>query len=135
MPVKTDAEAGRLWLEGEPLSETLAAFVMIHPNPLAPDRYIVVCSGDPAAVGTLAAKALTPPSLSPEPLEDLVVLRRDGTLLPWAVDQRAGQSSSSHSMGARPTPRGPTFDSTWQLTPQARRWLLSEPAGAGRPGG
>lgn len=122
------AEAGRLMLEGEPLPESLVAFVMIRPNPLAPDRYLVVCSGHPAAVGRLAAMALTPPALGPEPVEDLVVLQRDGKMLPWPAnggENRSNARASPSSMGTRLPQRGAIFDANWRLTPEARRWLLS----------
>jgi predicted esterase len=120
------ADSGRLFLDGEPLSSSLAAFVMVHPNPLAPERYLVVCSGRPAAVGRLAAMALSPPSLNPEPLEDLILLRNDGALLPWDAGKRAETGQKRLSKGVRLPQRGAIFARSWRLTPQARGWLRAE---------
>ena len=100
---------------------SLAAFVMIHPNPLSPDRYIVICSGEPAAVGQLAAEALTPPYLNPEPVEDLLLLGSDAKLITWTDEPEDVQPPPR--MGSRVPSRGTVFDAAWQLTPAARERL------------
>jgi len=119
--VPLHAEAGRVYLDGQPLAESLAAFVMIYPNPLVPDRYIVICSGRPGAVGRLAGMALTPPYLNPEPVEDVILLRRDGELLPWTDAPEVARDASPK--GERLRPRGPVFDSAWRLPAAARQRL------------
>jgi len=50
-----------LQVYGQPASEQVTGMVMIYPNPLNPDRYLVVCSGRPQAVAALAASILGPP--------------------------------------------------------------------------
>ncbi len=135
------AADGRLLLEGDPLSPWAVSFVMIYPNPLAPARYIVVCSGRPEATGRLAAVALTPPTLNPPPIEDLLVMQGDGRLVPWGGGAEPADNREV-PMGARVPARGPVFDRHWQLTPEARDWLrdiprpppASQPARAKVPG-
>ncbi len=119
-------EHQRLLLGDEPLSAWAVAFAMIYPNPLAPDRYIVVCSGRPDAAGKLARLVLTPPPLSPPLAEDLVVMLGNGQLVPW------GESPSELPEGVPPTGarnpgRGPVFDNGWRLDAEARQWLHSIP--------
>jgi hypothetical protein len=126
---------GRVFLEGQPLSPSVAAFVMIYPNPLAADRYIVVCSGEPVAAGHLAGLVLTPPTLSPPPVEDLVLVDRAGRIIPWGPSAATG-AGVTRRMGERVPGRGPVFDRNWQLTEAARVWMRSlEAAGDGVGGG
>ena len=120
------AEGGRVHLYGEPLSARVVAFVMIFPNPLAPNRYIVVCSGHPEAAGKLAAAVLSPPPLNQPPIEDLVLMQGDGQIVAWGRQPDADKDRDP-PMGARLAGRGPVFDRNWQLTPEARAWLQSIP--------
>ena len=94
---------------------------MIYPNPLAPDRYVVICSGQPAAVGRLAAAALAPSQLSPEPVEDLLLLGTNGKLFRWTNEPQDAEPPAH--MGVRIPPRGTVFDAAWRLTPAARQRL------------
>lgn len=124
---------GRLAVEGRPV-DGIAATVMIYPNPHAPDRYLVVCSGEPTAAGRLAALALRPPYLSPAPIEDLLVLTKSGELL--VPPEAASQPARAGRLNSRIAPRGFVFDTAWRLTPSARAALSGaarSPAGSPAP--
>ncbi len=121
---------GRLRVGGEPGPENVAALVMIYPNPKNPDRYVVMCSGEPSTAVALAAGVLQPPFLSRAPQEDLVVVTMDkefplATVPP--VDPDRWRSM------ADPVPsRGAVFDRNWQLRSEARVRLLGAAAPAGQ---
>ncbi len=113
---------GRLRVGGEPGLENAAALVMIYPNPKNPDRYVVLCSGEPGMTAALAAGVLQPPFLSRAPREDLVVVTTDKEF-PLAsvppIDPDRWRSM------ADPVPaRGAIFDRNWQLGPETKARLL-----------
>ena len=115
-----------LQVYGQPASEQVTGMVMIYPNPLNPDGYLVVCSGRPQAVAALAASILRPPYLSPTPLEDLVVITRDGDLpLEGPAPDRASQAGW---MAPDVPPRGAVFDNNWQLPPSVVERLIVGPS-------
>lgn len=107
---------GRL-AAGDRSLANVAAVVMICPNPIAPSRYLVVCSGLPQAVEALASEVLRPAMLAPAPAEDVVVLMASGQLL--YLDAAATRAARPSRMNEPPIPRGVLFDNRWRLTPQA----------------
>ena len=117
-----------LRVERQAGAEEIMGFVMIYPNPLNPERYLVVCSGQPQAVGALAPGVLQPPFLSPTPVEDVVVVARDGTLCLQAAPAEA--ASRPAWMAAEIPSRGAVFDRTWQLPPTVAERLRHGPGGA-----
>ncbi len=121
------AEGGRIWLADKALSEAVAGFVMVYPNPLAPDRYVVVCSGLPNPVTRLAALALGPTSLHPPHNEDLLLMGADGSVLRLGEEERPIPARAT--MGRRLPSRGLLFDRSWRLTDAAKTWLRSIPSG------
>lgn len=118
------ADTGRVFAGGEALDGHVVGFVMIHPNPLAPDRYLVVCSGLAEAVAELGAAVLGPIALSPPRVEDLVLMGADGKIVNWkgANEKERGLGER---MGARLPGRGPVLDRNWRLEPAALEWLHS----------
>ena len=108
------ARAG-LQVYGQPASEQIVGMVMIYPNPLNPVRYLVVCSGHPQAAASLAASILQPPYLSASPLEDLVVITREGKLL--LEGPTPDPASQARWMAPALPPRGAVFDNNWRLPP------------------
>ncbi len=120
-----------LVINGRRTSARVAALVMIYPNPLNPDRYIVTCSGRPQDVAQLAALTLQPPYLGSTPIEDLVVLSDDGRLL---LEERASPADSQGKwMASEPNPRGMVFDRNWQLPQSASERLVKEPSPSDPP--
>ncbi|UCG15146.1 MAG: dienelactone hydrolase family protein [Phycisphaerales bacterium] len=113
----------RLLVEGDPASVNAVALVMIYPNPLNRDRYIVVCSGLPGAAEPLAWAVLHPPSLSRVPNEDLVIVTGDGKLLLKATDDGAGPAGTWRSMADPAPPRGAVFDRSWNLSGEVKAML------------
>ncbi|MCK4658367.1 MAG: prolyl oligopeptidase family serine peptidase, partial [Phycisphaerae bacterium] len=110
-----------LRVHGKPASPQIMGMVMIYPNPLNPDRYLVVCSGVRQAVEALGG-ILQPPYLSPTPLEDLVVVTRKGKLLLQEPQQKS-TPKTNWMMRAIP-PRGAVFDHKWQLPDSVIQKLL-----------
>lgn len=106
-------------IAGDRKLDGVAAMVMIYPNPLAPRRYLVVCTGKPEAAARLATEVLRPAMLAPAPLEDIVVLMNSGQLMLGG----SLRPERPARMGAPPPPRGPLFDTCWQL-PSAVRDLM-----------
>ncbi|MFH0980929.1 MAG: alpha/beta hydrolase-fold protein [Planctomycetota bacterium] len=115
-----------LQVYGRPGAEQIVGLVMIYPNPLNPDRYLVTCSGRPKAVAALAALTLQPPYLAPMPIEDLVVVTLDGTLL--LQDPTAGAAPSAGGMAPTIPPRGAVFDGNWQLPAPVIERLIQGPS-------
>jgi len=113
-----------LLVNGERVSEPIAGLVMIYPNPLNPDRYLVVCSGHPKAVASLAAGILRPPYLSPVPLDDLVVITSQGGFLLGAPSPNP--TPPMRHMAPVIPPRGAVFDRNWQLPPSVVEHLTRE---------
>ena len=115
-----------LLISGRKASAQIMGLVMIYPNPLNPDRYLVVCSGHPKAVAPLAALILRPPYLSPTPLEDLVVITRENDLL--LRDPASAPTSQPQWMARRIPPRGAVFDGNWQLPASVVERLIQGPS-------
>jgi hypothetical protein len=115
-------EGNSLMIGDQPV-EDLRGIVMIYPNPLAPDGYLVVCSGHPGEAGQMAAIAFTHLPLNPTPLEDLLIISKSGRL-PFAGKTAPTRPSTPRRMNARLPQRDVLFDSTWQLAPAARDLLL-----------
>ncbi len=123
---------GRLRVGGEPGLESIVALITIYPNPKNPDRYVVMCSGEPGMAAALAAGVLQPPFLSRAPQEDLVVVTADKEF-PFAAAPPVGPAPWRSMADPIPS-RGAVFDRNWQLRPETRATLLGADAAAGQTG-
>ena len=113
---------GQLSCNGSVSPHEVAAMVMIYPNPLSEDQYVLVCNGNPVAVAGLAYRALCPPYLSSPAVEDILIATNDGKLL--TTDSTADEAKTNQSMAKSPSPKGLLFGRNWELPPQTLELLL-----------
>lgn len=122
VPLSSDGQ--HLFFENKRLDDSLVAFILLQPSPVADGRYLVVASGHPDAVGRLTAQALTPPFLNPSPREDLLIMKRDGTLLAFPSTPPAQPEPSDRTdMARRLPPRGPLLTNAWRLRAEDQAFL------------